>query len=42
MGIPLYHTDLLSYDGDVNFMKAAIETAGQGDDSFAKLCLGDT
>ncbi len=27
MGIPLYHTDLLSYDGDVNFMKAAIETA---------------
>lgn len=27
MGIPLYHTDLLSYDGDVNFMKAAIEVA---------------
>ena len=27
MGIPLYHTDLLSYDGDVNFMKAAIEAA---------------
>ena len=26
MGIPLYHTDLLSYDGDVNFMKSAIET----------------
>lgn len=27
MGIPLYHTNLLTYDGDVNFMKAAIETA---------------
>ncbi len=27
MGIPLYHTDLLSYDGDVNFMKAAIEVS---------------
>ena len=27
MGIPLYHTDLLEYDGDVNFMKAAIEAA---------------
>ncbi len=27
MGIPLYHTDLMSYDGDVNFMKAAIEVA---------------
>lgn len=27
MGIPLYHTDMLKYDGDVNFMKAAIETA---------------
>ena len=27
MGIPLYHTDLLEYDGDVNFMKAAIECA---------------
>ena len=27
MGIPLYHTDMLSYDGDVNFMKAAIEVS---------------
>ena len=27
MGIPLYYTDLLSYDGDVNFMKAAIEVS---------------
>ena len=27
MGIPLYHTNLLSYDGDVNFMKAAIEVS---------------
>lgn len=27
LGIPLYHTDLLEYDGDVNFMKAAIEVA---------------
>ena len=27
MGIPLYHTDLLEYDGDVNFMKAAIEVS---------------
>ena len=27
MGIQLYHTDMLSYDGDVNFMKAAIETS---------------
>ncbi|MFA5659090.1 MAG: glycogen/starch synthase, partial [Oscillospiraceae bacterium] len=25
LGIPLYHTDLLSYDGCVNFMKAAFE-----------------
>ncbi|MBR1739753.1 MAG: glycogen synthase [Ruminococcus sp.] len=27
MGIPLYHTDMLSYDGDVNFLKAAIEVS---------------
>lgn len=27
MGIPLYHTNLLSYDGDVNFLKAAIEVS---------------
>lgn len=27
MGIPQYHADILSYDGDVNFMKGAIETA---------------
>ncbi|NLZ45950.1 MAG: glycogen synthase [Clostridiales bacterium] len=27
MGIPLYHSNILEYDGDVNFMKGAIETA---------------
>ena len=27
MGIPLYHSDLLSYDGCVNFMKAAFEVS---------------
>lgn len=27
MGIPLYHSDLLMYDGCVNMMKGAIETA---------------
>lgn len=27
MGIPLYHTGLLEYDGCVNMMKGAIETA---------------
>lgn len=27
MGIPLYHTNLLEYDGCVNMMKGAIETA---------------
>ncbi len=27
LGIPMYHSDLLEYDGCVNFMKAAIETA---------------
>ncbi len=27
LGIPLYHTDLLEYDGCVNFMKAAIEVS---------------
>ncbi|MFT3951304.1 MAG: glycogen/starch synthase [Oscillospiraceae bacterium] len=27
MGIPLYHSELLSYDGCVNFMKAAIEVS---------------
>ncbi len=27
IGIPLYYTDLLEYDGCVNFMKAAIEVA---------------
>lgn len=27
MGIPLYHANILEYDGDVNFMKGAIETA---------------
>lgn len=27
MGIPLQYTDTLSYDGDVNFMKAAIEVS---------------
>ncbi len=27
MGIPLYHTNLLEYDGCVNFMKSAIEAA---------------
>lgn len=27
MGIPMYHTNLLEYDGCVNFMKAAIEVS---------------
>ena len=27
MGIPMYHTNLLEYDGNVNMMKGAIETA---------------
>lgn len=27
IGIPLYHSDLLAYDGCVNFMKAAFETS---------------
>ncbi|MBR1864842.1 MAG: glycogen synthase [Ruminococcus sp.] len=27
IGVPLYYTDLLSYDGDVNFLKAAVETS---------------
>ena len=27
LGIPMYHSNLLEYDGCVNFMKAAIETA---------------
>lgn len=27
LGIPMYHTNLLEYDGCVNFMKAAIEAA---------------
>lgn len=27
LGIPMYHTDMLEYDGCVNFMKAGIETA---------------
>ncbi|MCM1227264.1 MAG: glycogen synthase GlgA [Clostridium sp.] len=27
MGIPLYHTSLLEYDGNINMMKGAIETA---------------
>lgn len=27
MGIPAYHSSILEYDGDVNFMKGAIETA---------------
>jgi len=27
LGIPMYHTNMLEYDGCVNFMKAAIETA---------------
>ncbi|MCI7805056.1 MAG: glycogen synthase GlgA [Oscillospiraceae bacterium] len=27
MGIPMYHTSLLEYDGNINMMKGAIETA---------------
>ena len=27
MGIPTYHTNLLEFDGMVNLMKGAIETA---------------
>ncbi len=29
MGIPLYHTSLLEYDGNINMMKGAIETANR-------------